>query len=1030
MEKKQKLGVMFEKIETPFRPDVRWWLAEGLNTDETLKKNIQEISDLGFGAAEFLAMPEPGADSTVYGWGSDEWTSDTQLIIREATRLGLGFSLTSGAHWASANLPDTYVWGGEPYTPDNKAAAKELDYATVLLASGEHFSGKLPLCPKVESAAGDAHGAKNAYSRFDFQGAAAARILQVREECGQAFGYQEGKGTGKLHFDSLIDLTERVVKKDDGYYLDFTAQEGTWAIFVYWMHGTGQIAAPSVSTNYTINYMDKYGVQALIDYWEEVVLPGEMRDIIRENGRGEIYMDSLELLTYGAGGLFWGYDLKDAFIARKGYDITRYLPVVTADKARFESKGGKDYDYTVEEKDLETVEKIRMDYYSVISELYCENVLKPLSQWLHTLGMKLRAEPSYGANFEISTPAQYVDGIETESFAQTADIDLYRGMLGSANVYDRPFSSETGAVFGRNYYYNMDTWTQLCCQQFAMGINRTVFHGFSGIEGSEADTFWPGHEGMYTKFSERFGARQPASIHYRDWTDALGRCQKMLRQGKPARDLAILRSDYFYPNYGKPKGYDTFERNFMMYDKAYFWQDRALEQAGYTYDYFSPLLLADRARMVCDGKMLLPDGPGYRALVLYQEGLELEAAKALLEIAKTGLPVFFVNHTQETWTHNMPDRVYEKAASKTVYLGDSESELAQIVGAIKALATVYELDAPSQLEPALRKLGITPKAGFTAPNNRIITCARWDDAQKMRYVFAYGYKYDVEKGMPACEFELAIEGLGQPYRIDEWTGEVTQIGLYRVENGKTIVPLALIPGQAALIALDLADAGSVHAVSADMPVLIKDGLFVRMAKDAAQVRLSDGAAHTLCAKLPQAIGLENWKITVEDWDEGEKVVNLEEKFGHVTREVYFTTKKTPIVFENSPLMPWKDLPRAGMEKVSGVGTYETTFVLDASWDGCGAVLEMENAGGGTVRVFVNGVCAKGVHTRLLTCDISDLVKPGENTLKIEVTTTLTNRMLARDYAKTDSRWQEDFPTVQEYGLSGNVTVKPYCDMAL
>ena len=58
-------------------------------------------------------------------------------IIREATRLGLGFSLTSGAHWATANLPDTYTWDGEKYTPDCKAAAKELDYATVLLKSGE-----------------------------------------------------------------------------------------------------------------------------------------------------------------------------------------------------------------------------------------------------------------------------------------------------------------------------------------------------------------------------------------------------------------------------------------------------------------------------------------------------------------------------------------------------------------------------------------------------------------------------------------------------------------------------------------------------------------------------------------------------------------------------------------------------------------------------------------------------------------------------------------------------------------------------
>ena len=61
----QKLHSMYDKIETEYRPDVRWWLAEGLNTDKTLEKNVQEIYDSGFGAAEFLAMPEPGADSSV-----------------------------------------------------------------------------------------------------------------------------------------------------------------------------------------------------------------------------------------------------------------------------------------------------------------------------------------------------------------------------------------------------------------------------------------------------------------------------------------------------------------------------------------------------------------------------------------------------------------------------------------------------------------------------------------------------------------------------------------------------------------------------------------------------------------------------------------------------------------------------------------------------------------------------------------------------------------------------------------------------
>ena len=87
----KKLHGMYDEIEMEYRPGVRWWLAEGLNTDETLKANIEEIYNNGFGSVEFLAMPEPSADSSVYGWGSDEWTEDTMTIIRKPRNLTWDF---------------------------------------------------------------------------------------------------------------------------------------------------------------------------------------------------------------------------------------------------------------------------------------------------------------------------------------------------------------------------------------------------------------------------------------------------------------------------------------------------------------------------------------------------------------------------------------------------------------------------------------------------------------------------------------------------------------------------------------------------------------------------------------------------------------------------------------------------------------------------------------------------------------------------------------------------------------------------
>ncbi|WP_327672842.1 MULTISPECIES: glycosyl hydrolase [unclassified Streptomyces] len=1019
----------YRGVGVEFRPEVRWWLAEGLNTDATLRANVKQIADLGFGAAEFLAMPEEGADDKTYGWGSDEWTHDSRLVIEEATARGLGFSLTSGTHWATANLPDTYTWDGATFDYDNKAASKELDYATVLLQSGEAFEGALPRAVKPKQSADSKENV--------FEGVVAAKITKPRKDSGQTPGYGQGTGTGELDFGSLTDLSDKVVRDNDTYSLKWTApDDGQYALFVYWMHGTGETFEPSTSKNYTINYVDRYGIDALKDYWEANVLTPELKETMRHNGRGEIYMDSLELASYGAAGVLWGHHFKDEFRTRRGYDVTPYLPVVSWDKTRHDSDAPPEFDYAVaRDADTVRVQKIRNDVNQTFSELYEENVLKPLQAWLHGLGMKLRAEPSYGMVYEISTPAKYLDGVETETFAQNGDLDVYRGMLGSAHMYGRPFSSETGAVGGRNYYYDMDYWTRIAYLQFAGGVNRTVFHGYSAIEGSEADTHWPGHEGMYSFFSERFGGRQPASMMYPEWTKMLGRIQKVLRQGKPRRDLAILRTDNAFISYGQPRANTPAENSYFMNDKPYFWRDLTLQHAGYTYDYFSPQLLEDEANVRWTRDELQSDGPGYQAVILYQDSLELAAAKRLLAIAKGGLPVLFVNNTSEIRSHEGPEITYEKAASTTRFVQDSEEELGKVVARIKTLRNVAEVERAGDALAALKKLGVEPRVAYTAPNDTIMTISRLDEKANVLYTFAYNFKFEKNKGKDATTFTLSMAGRGKPHTIDVWTGAVDPVGTYDIRGGHTHVELSLKPGEAAVITLDLKDrAPRTHAVATTADRVIEDGarLSVLATRDGTYTTtLSDGRTARSRVRVPDPIPLERWDITVQDWNEGDRKVNTETKFGHETKEVYYTTKKTDLSFPDSRLTPWKDLPatdtqlsqlagdKPSMAHVSGLGTYETTFQLPRNWNpNNGAYLRIGSTNGDQARILVNGRQAPGLDLRALQVDISQLLRRGEeNTIKIVIATTLTNRLLQRGY--------ETQGGTQDYGLTGDVSIVPY-----
>lgn len=1020
--------------EPIYRPEVRWWLAEGLNTDATLRKNVEEIAASGFGAFEFLAMPERSAPDDVYGWGSQEWTADSRLLIAEATRKGLGFSITSGTHWATANLPDSFSWGGSRFDSDNQAASKELDYATVSLPVGGTFDAALPhpvIKPRFEKA-----------KEYILQGVVAAKILKSRRGAGQAFS--EGTGTGVLDLKSVKDISGKVIQKDGVDYLRWKAPDnGQYAIFVYWMHGTGQTASPSVSTNYAVNYLDGYGIQAMTNYWDNIVLTDELKSLIRANGRGEMYMDSLELTTAGAGGTLWGYHFKDEFRKRRGYDITAYLPFITMDRTRVESQGLKPMDYSVEDNgDRVTVEKVRNDFYQTLTDLYLDNALKPLQAWLHGHNMKLRAEPSYGTVMEISRPAKYIDDIETESFAQNADIDLYRGMLGSANMYGRVFSSETGAVRNRNYYYNMDYWTQLAYMQFVAGVNRTVLHGYSAVEGSEGDTFWPGHEGMYTRFSERFNSRQPASAQYPDWTRMIARVQKVLRDGRPQRDIAILRTDNFFINYGVPAHYYPSENSYAMHDQSYFWRDQGLQQAGYTYDYFSSQLLEDVENVKWTKTALQPGGPAYKAIILYQSSLELSSALKLLEIARSGLPILFVNNTEEVISHGAPLVEHRTAAARSRFLGDSDSDLAGVVSKIKALPNVREVASEPEAKATLEAMGVMPRVAFGRPNDKILTISRLDDRHKTSFTFAYSYKAEVDEDDAPYTVSLAIEGKGKPYLINDWTGEVTEVGAYTFESGRTNVSFTMKPGEARLIALDLADDGNgLHAVSTTADdVCVDKGVVVIRATESGryQTALSDGRSVVTDIAVPEAIPLPRWNIAIEDWNAGEKVVNTEAKYGHTTREAYFTTKKTKLEFPDSQLVAWKDLKASPeqlanldgaspqMDQVSGVGTYKTQFEVPENWsNNVGAYLDLGSTNGSLVSVVVNGQKADSFNPRAPRVDVSALLRPGVNTIEIEVGSTLTNRMLQHGYDKTGSGWDQNRPAVQAYGITGGATIVPY-----
>ena len=943
--------------EKKYWPDVRWWLAEGLHTDETLKYEVDLLDKSGFGAIEFLAMEDPGADSSLYGWGSEEWVHDSRTLVDETTKRGMGVSLTCGTNWSNANLTTI--------NPDDPAAAQEIDFTSEIVKAGQTREGALQMPELIMPGV----------TKQTLAAVTATRIT--------------GENNGQLVLDPKASCV-LTGQAQNGSLTWSAPSDGDYLLCVFTIHGTGQTAEPSCSTSWTVNYMDHYGIDAFKKYWDEEVVIEDMKTNLEKNGRGMMYMDSLELGTFGRGGQLWGFHYIDEFKKRRGYDVTAFLPLVMKKPGMMQPV--YEYYYTCEDRIF--LEKLYNDLYQTTTDMYCENMMKPMQEWCHSHNMALRSEISYGLPFEISQPGKYVDGIETESLEFASQIDSYRGLAGAAHVYGRTYSSETGATL-KNYMMGLDFYTQIIFTQFAAGVSKTVLHGYASIRGSGKSTYWPGHEGMWPIFSERFGSRQPAFAHYEDWTKAIARYQMLLREGRPRMDLAILRLDYNFNNlifFGNDEE-QFYESGMMRANEAMYWRDMTLQNNGYTWDYFAPQLLEEDFVDYADGR-LLPDGPGYKALILYQNVLPVESARKILSLAKKGLPVILVNGCSEVIRPGVTAS-YEKAASMTPFNDGKDAELRAIREELLSLRNVCELDCQADTCRALSDAGILPSAGFETPNKNILTYTQ--ELEGRKHVFVYNMMYTQKDPF---SFRLKIEGTGRLYRVDCWTAEVEEMGCFTQENGFTAADITMAPGAGVIYILDTTQEAPLHAVRADCRVVLENDTLVAMPDKAGTYTftLSNGTQKVISSQACDDISIPVWDLCVEDWNEGERREIVEDRgLGIVTHEYYYETEKTPIPVGETALLPWKDIPAVG-EKVSGIGTYTAKVTLPAAWsDEDGAVLKIGSAGKCSAAVYVNGKKAPAVDIDELKVDVSGLLQPGENEIKVEISSTLNNRLIARGY---------------------------------
>ncbi len=981
----EAVAAAYAEPEMSHRPYARWWLAEGSHTDETLRESVKELYDAGFGGVEFVTLTSEAQylDDATYGWGSPEWIHDTKVILEECRKYGMSVSMTGGTYWATANLPTI--------TPDQQEASQELGYTAVNLPGTEgtvtSYSGELPQCVLPGQAT-----VQNLVS------VVAAKVVSwgtpQQEIDAAAAAAPEGEEPdieivkSVIDTDSMTVVTDAVTVGEDGTCtIDFTAEDdGDYILFAFYQYGTSEsYAAANTGVSYTINYFDPAGANALISYWDENVLTEDVMEIIDQIGECDLYMDSLELMTEGENSTkqLWCTDMLEQFESRRGYSVEKYLPLLIRETE--DSLGGMGqfltyvYDFT-DSADV-NLTYLRNDFFQTETELYQENCMNVLHDWLNGKGMYLRAENSYGKTFEVSQTVPSVDFLETESFEFAGEIDSYRNFSGPAHVYGKRLSSESGAAIMTNYLWNNGYYRQIFYTQYASGIQKTVTHGYSSEYGPDQSVTWPGYEGMTNLISERFNKRQPGSVDYADVNAHLSRIQKALEQGVPQVDVAMLRNDYYLNNLLTDVSNSGVYNNRLHNDSAYYWMDQELQNNGYTYEYFSPYVLDDDAVSVENG-MINADGVAYRALIVMEDELPLEAARKLLTAAQNGLAVIFANNVVEEPNNSGVQKINTAAASTTGCNDGKDEELAAVVEEIKALDNVRTVDAPEDAYEALKELGVSPRAEYAEPNAKILTAMR--KAEDAVYLYVYNYKYEDTEDYTG---QISVEGEYQPYVLDTWSGKVSRVTDAQSTDGRTVLNVTLAPGDVALYVLDPGQA----AVAEENP---------------------EGTS--------SEIALSGWSLSVDSYTPGDKLERTEENedTGVSTTEVtYATNHETIEVGVLDELVPWNEIEALG-DTVSGVGTYTTTFTLPEDFSGGEVIFQADSFNYGTAMITVNGEKVP-VNMDTARADISDYVQAGENSISVRVTSSLRNIALTQEYIF----WLAVSGAAPDaYGMTGNTAV--------
>jgi hypothetical protein len=721
----------------------------------------------------------------------------------------------------------------------------------------------------------------------------------------------------------VIDVTRYM--KPDGRF-EWTAPAGRWRVLRMGYSPTGVTNHPAspegtglevdkLSASHVREYMNRY-----LDNYRSAVGP-----LMGRRGLQYLISDS-----YEAGPQNWTEDLLAQFARRRGYDPRPWLPTLTGrvvESARASDRFLWDYRRTL-------AELLAANHYDQINALLKARGMGHYGE-SHESGRAMIGdgmEVKRGNDVPMSAMWTQVPGLNNDQPGYNADI---RESASVAHLYGQNLvAAESFTTAAAPWGWSPETLKPTADKELAMGLNRFVIH--TSVHQPLLDK-GPGL-GL-GPFGQWFTRNETWAEQARAWVDYLARSCFLLQQGKFVADIAWF--------YGEDSNITA------LYGVA-----APPVPVGYNFDYVNADALIHRLH-VDGGKLVTPSGMRYRLLVLDPRSvhMSLPVLRRLRELVAAGA------------TLSGPRPL------DTPSLADDVNEFRRLVDTLwGALDGVHlygkgRVYVNRSLPEVLAALRVDPDVSYTKPDadSEVLAVHRH---------LATGELYFINSRVARTQqLEVSFRVSGRAPELWHADTGAMEPAAYRIQDGRTIVPLELEPWGAVFVVFQKpATASQREAVQTTKQQLLTLG--------------------------------------------GPWTLNFQPDRG------------APATLSLPELRSWSESPDPGVRYFSGAATYQQALQASESWFRTGARLwldlgEVKNI----AEVSVNGKALGTLWKPPFRIEVSGALHPGANTLAIKVTNLWVNRLIgdrqpdaARQYSFTvPSFYKADSPLLPS-GLIGPVSI--------